>query len=35
VPLPTVQKATGHRSLSSLGEYLTASQEDVLAAMLA
>jgi integrase/recombinase XerD len=35
VPLPTVQKATGHKSLSSLGEYLTASQEDVLAAMLA
>jgi integrase/recombinase XerD len=35
VPLPTVQLATGHRSLSSLGEYLTASQEDVLAAMLA
>jgi integrase/recombinase XerD len=35
VPLPTVQKATGHRSLSSLGEYLGASEEDVLAAMLA
>ena len=35
VPLPTVQLATGHKSLSSLGEYLTASQEDVLAAMLA
>ncbi|MCP9790207.1 site-specific integrase [Cyanobium sp. Maggiore-St4-Cus] len=35
VPLPVVQKATGHKSLSSLGEYLTASQEDVLAAMLA
>ena len=35
VPLPTVQKATGHKSLSSLGEYLTATQEDVLAAMLA
>ena len=34
VPLPTVQKATGHKSLSSLGEYLTATQEDVLAAML-
>jgi hypothetical protein len=29
VPLPTVQKATGHKSLSSLGEYLTASEEDV------
>lgn len=34
VPLPTVQLATGHKSLSSLGEYLTASPEEVLAAML-
>ncbi len=34
-PLPTVQKATGHRSLQSLGEYLSASEEDVLAALLA
>jgi integrase/recombinase XerD len=34
VPLSTVQKATGHKSLSSLGEYLTASPEEVLAAML-
>lgn len=34
-PLPVVQKATGHRSLQSLGEYLSASEEDVLAALLA
>lgn len=33
-PLPVVQKLTGHKSLSSLGEYLEATDEEVLAAIL-
>lgn len=32
-PLSLVQKATGHKSLSSLGEYLEATDEEVLAAI--
>lgn len=32
-PLSLVQRATGHRSLSSLGEYLEATDEEVLAAI--
>jgi integrase/recombinase XerD len=32
-PLPVVQKLTGHKSLSSLGEYLEATDEEVLAAI--
>lgn len=32
-PLNLVQKATGHKSLSSLGEYLEATDEEVLAAI--
>lgn len=32
-PLSLVQRATGHKSLSSLGEYLEATDEEVLAAI--